>query len=104
MRFGAVSIAMCGLALLSGAALAGLHGITFGHFAINLVLLGLGWNFGFIGGTTLLTSCYRPEEREKVQALNDFVVFGQWPHCAPAESGRRAHREWPATARVGAQV
>jgi predicted MFS family arabinose efflux permease len=75
-RYGAVSIAMLGLALLSGAGLAGLLGITFSHFAVNLVLLGLGWNFGFIGGTTLLTGCYRQEEREKVQALNDFAVFG----------------------------
>jgi MFS family permease len=75
-RYGAVRIALWGLALLSGAGLAGLLGITFSHFAVNLVLLGLGWNFGFIGGTTLLTGCYRPEEREKVQALNDFVVFG----------------------------
>ena len=75
-RFGAVSIAMWGLALLSGAGIAGLLGITFSHFAVDLVLLGLGWNFGFIGGTTLLTGCYRAEEREKVQALNDFVVFG----------------------------
>ncbi|MGE3830716.1 MAG: MFS transporter [Parvibaculaceae bacterium] len=75
-RYGAVTIAMWGMALLSGAALAGLFGISFSHFAINLVLLGLGWNFGFIGGTTLLTQCYRPEEREKVQGFNDFVVFG----------------------------
>ena len=40
------------------------------------MLLGLGWNFGFIGATALVTDCYRPEERAKVQAANDFLVFG----------------------------
>ena len=40
------------------------------------MLLGVGWNFAFIGATTLVTDCYRPEERAKVQAANDFLVFG----------------------------
>ena len=40
------------------------------------MLLGIGWNFGFIGATALVTDCYRPEERAKVQAANDFLVFG----------------------------
>lgn len=75
-RFGAEKVCATGLALLAAAAAAGLAGISFGHFAVNLILLGLGWNFGFIGGTTLLTECYRPAEREKVQGLNDFAVFG----------------------------
>ena len=76
LRFGAERVCAAGLALLGCAATAGLLGISFGHFAVTLVLLGLGWNFGFIGGTTLLTECYRPAEREKVQGLNDFAVFG----------------------------
>lgn len=75
-RFGAEKVCAIGLLLLACAAIAGLLGISFGHFAVNLILLGLGWNFGFIGGTTLLTECYRPAEREKVQGLNDFAVFG----------------------------
>lgn len=75
-RFGAEKVCATGLLLLGCAALVGLHGISFGHFAVTLILLGLGWNFGFIGGTTLLTECYRPAEREKVQGLNDFAVFG----------------------------
>lgn len=75
-RFGAERVCATGLLLLAGAATAGLLGISFGHFAVNLILLGLGWNFGFIGGTTLLTNCYRPAERERVQGLNDFAVFG----------------------------
>ena len=75
-RLGAEKVCATGLALLGCAATAGLLGIGFGHFAVNLILLGLGWNFAFIGGTTLLTECYRPAEREKVQGLNDFAVFG----------------------------
>lgn len=75
-RFGAERVCATGLLILAGAATAGLLGIGFGNFAMNLILLGLGWNLGFIGGTTLLTGCYRPAERERVQGLNDFVVFG----------------------------
>jgi len=41
-----------------------------------LVLLGVGWNFAFIGATTLVTRCHRPQERNKVQSLNDFLIFG----------------------------
>ena len=46
------------------------------HFRIALLLNGVGWNFLFVGATTLVTTCYRPNERGKVQALNDFLVFG----------------------------
>ncbi len=73
-KFGSERITAAGLVLLMLAAGAGLLGITFGHFAVALVLLGLGWNFGFIGGTTMLTDCYRPSERGKVQAANDFGI------------------------------
>ena len=65
-----------GLLLLVGCALVALSGTTIAHFWLALVLLGVGWNFGFIGGTALVTETYRPEEKEKVQALNDFLVFG----------------------------
>ena len=61
--------------LLVTAALTGLAGITFGHFSVGLILLGLGWNFGFIGATTMVTECYQPAEKSKVQAFNDFAVF-----------------------------
>ncbi len=75
-RFGAERIVATGLLLLVGCALVALSGTTIGHFWLALVLLGVGWNFGFIGGTALVTETYRPEENEKVQALNDFLVFG----------------------------
>ena len=74
VRFGAPKIAASGMAILIVAAIVGLAGITFGNFAVALILLGLGWNFGFIGGTTMLTSCYTPSERGKVQGANDFMM------------------------------
>ncbi len=73
-RYGAEKIAALGMLLLVTAAIVGLAGITFGNFAVALILLGLGWNFGFIGGTTMLTSSYNPAERGKVQGVNDFIM------------------------------
>ena len=75
-RFGPERVAAVGLLLLACAGVSGLIGIGFEHFAVGLVLLGLGWNFGFIGGTTLLTGTYEPSERNKAQGLNDFLIFG----------------------------
>ncbi len=75
-RFGAEKISAFGMLLLIGAAVSGLMGIHFENFAVGLILLGLGWNFGFLGGTTLLTSTYEPAERNKAQGLNDLLVFG----------------------------
>lgn len=74
-RFGAEKISAIGMLLLVGAAVSGLLGIHFENFAIGLILLGLGWNFGYIGGTTMLTGTYEPEEKNKAQGLNDFLVF-----------------------------
>ncbi len=74
-RFGAEKISAIGMLLLVGAAVSGLLGIHFENFAIGLVLLGLGWNFGYIGGTTMLTETYEPDEKNKAQGLNDFLVF-----------------------------
>lgn len=75
-RFGKGTITSLGLVLTAVAAVVGLSGLSVAHFWIALVLLGIGWNFGFIGATALVTDCYRPEERVKVQAANDFLVFG----------------------------
>jgi MFS family permease len=75
-RFGAERIVGTGLILLVGCALVALAGTSVGHFWGSLILLGIGWNFGFIGGTALVTQAYRPEEKEKMQAVNDFLVFG----------------------------
>jgi len=75
-RFGVERITGIGLVLIMLAAAVGIAGITIAHFWSDLVLLGLGWNFAFIGATTMVTQCHRPEERNKVQAFNDFLIFG----------------------------
>ena len=75
-RFGAPGVVAAGMLLLAGAALAGLAGITLSHFTAGLVLLGVGWNFGFVGGSAMVLETHRPSERNKVQAFNDFLVFG----------------------------
>ena len=75
-RYGAERIIAVGFALLVLTAAVGIAGITVAHFWTALVLLGLGWNLAFIGATTMVTHCYRPAERNKVQAFNDFLIFG----------------------------
>jgi MFS family permease len=75
-RFGKETIAGTGLALLILSALIGLAGVEILHFWGMLIVLGLGWNFGFIGGTALLTETYRPSERGRIEGFNDLVVFG----------------------------
>jgi MFS family permease len=75
-RHGKERVTAAGLLLIATAAATGLAGLSVANFWIALVLLGVGWNFAFIGATTLVTECYLPEERAKVQAANDFLVFG----------------------------
>ena len=75
-RFGAPKIVATGLLLEAGAATIGLSGITAMHFWATLIVLGLGWNLSFIGASALVLETHRPQERNKVQAFNDFLVFG----------------------------
>ncbi len=75
-RFGVTKIIGAGLAILTAAGIVALSGVTLTNFYGALILLGLGWNFGFIGATTLLSGAHRPEERGMVQGINDLVVFG----------------------------
>jgi MFS family permease len=75
-RFGKATVTALGLAIIASSGLLALSGLDVGHFWGSLVLLGIGWNFGFIGATAMLTDCYRAEERAKVQGLNDLLVFG----------------------------
>ena len=75
-RIGARMTAGIGLFLILGCALVALNGITTWHFDLALVLLGVGWNFGFIGATALLAQSYKPEDAARVQALNEQLVFG----------------------------
>lgn len=75
-RFGAQRVVATGLVLLAGAAASGLAGVSLPHFTLGLILLGLGWNFGFVGASSLVLETHRPEERTRVQSFNDFLVFG----------------------------
>ncbi|HJP21112.1 MAG TPA: MFS transporter [Alphaproteobacteria bacterium] len=75
-RFGVLKIMLAGTLLMFACVAVALSGFEFLYFWTSLVLLGLGWNFLFVGGTTLLTECYVPAEKFKVQAINDFLVFG----------------------------
>ena len=75
-RFGVEAIIATGLVILAGAGAVALAGVALENFYIALILLGIGWNFGFIGGTTMLSLSHTPEERGRVQGMNDFAVFG----------------------------
>ncbi|WP_124080222.1 MFS transporter [Pigmentiphaga humi] len=75
-RYGKEVVTIVGLLLMGVSGAVALSGLGVAHFWGSLVFLGVGWNFGFIGATALVTDCYRPEERTRVQAVNDFLVFG----------------------------
>lgn len=89
-RYGKDKITALGLLMIAAAAVIGLSGLSLAHFWIALILLGVGWNFGFVGATSMVTDCYRPEERNKVQAANDFLVFGSVA-VASLSSGKLLH-------------
>lgn len=75
-KLGAKLTAAAGLLLIIGAAVVNLTGISVAHFTVALILLGVGWNFGFIASTAMLATAYRPEEAARAQGLNEQVVFG----------------------------
>ncbi|MDJ0629144.1 MAG: MFS transporter [Rhodobacter sp.] len=75
-RFGVERIVAAGLLILAAAGVVAIAGVDIGNFFIALILLGVGWNFGFIGATTMLAGAHSPEERGRVQGMNDMLVFG----------------------------
>ena len=75
-RFGKERVTAVGLFLIGVSAAVALAGLELAHFWVSLILLGLGWNFGFIGATAMITDCHTPQERGKAQGANDFLVFG----------------------------
>ena len=81
-RYGVLNVMLVGTAVLTMGVLAGLAGLTEWNFRVALMLNGVGWNFVFVGATTLVTTTYRPAERGKAQALNDFLVFGTTATCS----------------------
>jgi len=74
-RFGVERVLAVGMVLLSMAGIAGLSGIAFGNFAAGLVLLGIGWNFGYVGGTSMVTECYRASEKTRCRPSMTFVFL-----------------------------
>jgi len=75
-RFGVERIIASGLSILGLAGVVALNGVELENFFVALVLLGIGWNFGFIGATSMLAGSHAPEERGRIQGLNDLLVFG----------------------------
>ena len=74
-RFGVLSVILAGVCVMTGGAAVALNGNDLAHFLVALVLVGTGWNFMYIGGTTLLTEAYAPAEKARTQGANDFIVF-----------------------------
>ena len=95
-RFGVLRIIAVGALLQAACALVNLSGIQFAHFFIANVLVGIGWNFTFVGGTTLLTTTYRPIERAKVQASHDFLVYATTATAAGVSGLLAAGPGWSA--------
>ena len=75
-RYGVGNIVMFGLLLTGLSIVVGLMGGELFHFWTSLILLGVGWNFGFIGASAMVLECHTPEEKTRVQSFNDFIVFG----------------------------
>ncbi|QGX98724.1 MFS transporter [Roseovarius faecimaris] len=86
-RFGVERIMGLGLLILACAGAVALQGIALENFFIALILLGLGWNFGFIGATTMLAGAHEPHERGRMQGLNDLIVFGGVTMASLASGG-----------------
>jgi MFS family permease len=94
LRFGVARITAAGLIVLALSAVTGLAGITVAHFWTALILLGIGWNLAFVGATTMVVDCHRPEERNKVQAFNDFLIFGTMAGGSFVSGSMLAHFGW----------
>lgn len=86
-RFGAPRVVAAGLVILGGAGAVALSGVALENFFLALVLLGMGWNFGFIGATSMLAAAHRPEERGRIQGMNDLLVFGGVTMASLASGG-----------------
>ncbi len=95
-RFGAPRVVAAGLCLLAAAGLSGVLGSDPVNFFAGLVLLGVGWNFGFVGASALVLETHRPEERTRVQAFNDFLVFGTMAVGSFSSGGILAALGWAA--------
>jgi MFS family permease len=99
-RFGALNVILAGIALVASCVGVALNGITVTHFLIALVLLGVGWNFMYTGGTTLLTESYAPPEKARTQGANDFLVFATMGVSSLASGAMVSTAGWEAMNRA----
>lgn len=95
-RVGAPKVVATGLLLIAASSAVGLFGIEVAHFWATLILLGLGWNFGFVGASAMVLECHRPEEKARVQSLNDFIVFGTMAFGSFLSGGLLSEYGWNA--------
>jgi MFS family permease len=86
-RFGPERVVGAGLFILAAAGAVALQGVELANFFVALVLLGIGWNFGFIGATAMLSRTHSPEERGRIQGMNDAIVFGGVAFASLASGG-----------------
>jgi MFS family permease len=93
-RFGALPIIAAGGITQLGCALVNLAGVDFANFFIANILVGMGWNFTYVGGSTLLTTTYAPAERAKVQASHDFAVYATTAAAAALSGVLQAQAGW----------
>ena len=94
--FGVLNVMLWGALLLAGCVVINLQGDATENFWVSLALLGVGWNFLFTGGTTLLTTTYRSSEKARAQGLNDFVVYSVISFTAVGSGGFHAWFGWQA--------
>lgn len=93
-RFGVLPVIAVGAFIEAGCAVVNLAGIELFHFAFSNALVGLGWNFCYVGGSTLLTTTYQPAERAKVQAVHDFLVYATTATAAALSGVLQAQAGW----------
>lgn len=93
-RVGVLPVIAAGGVIEFGCAMVNLAGIDFANFLVANILVGLGWNFAFVGGSTLLTTTYAPAERAKVQASHDFVVYAATASAAALSGVLQAKAGW----------
>ena len=99
-RFGVLNVILAGIVLVATCVAVALNGITVAHFLIALALLGVGWNFMYTGGTTLLTESYAPAEKARTQGANDFIVFATMGVSSLASGAMVSTAGWEAMNRA----
>jgi predicted MFS family arabinose efflux permease len=99
-RFGAPTIVASGFVLLIACAVVAMSGIQLWQFWTALILLGLGWNFAFIGATSIVSQCYRPEEKGRAQGFHDFVLFSSVAFASLMSGAVYNGWGWEALARI----